>query len=239
MPSTRLSAWNVRPAAVTVFRSTMVARALSTYSTSSCSLVCQFMNACALPRPARNSRTISRMLARDGVELGEEQLVGEPAHPVQLLGRLGEQVVRHAGLVRAGATEERPAVDDQRAAAHGPHVGRAEPAAGPAADEDRVVARVLVPGPGSAAARSPGRRASARSARSTRRGSGAGHECPRAHRPFSPVRSSIGHRRRARPCPAGTKMRLQGLAHLGGGLAHVAQLGERGGPAEVAQPAVG
>ena len=144
MPSTRFSARKVRPAAVTVCLSTIVARALSTYSTSSCSLVCQFMNACALPRPARNSSTRSRMLARDGVELGEEQLVGEPPHPVELLGGLGEQVVRHAGLVRARAAEERPGVDDQRPAAHRLHVRRAEPAAGAAADEDRVVLAVAV-----------------------------------------------------------------------------------------------
>jgi len=88
------------------------------------------------------------MLAREAsnfgknVELREEHLVGEPPHPVQLLGRLGEQVVRHAGLVRAGAAEERPRVNDQRPAAHRPQVRRAEPAAGTTADEHRVVARV-------------------------------------------------------------------------------------------------
>ena len=71
MPSTRLSARNVRPATVTVSASTIVARAFSTYSTSSCSFVCQFMKACALARPFRNSRTSSRMLARDGSNFGK------------------------------------------------------------------------------------------------------------------------------------------------------------------------
>ena len=79
-----------------------------------------------------------------GVELREEQLVGEPPHAVELLGRLGEQVVRHAGLVRARAAEERPRVDDQRPSTHRPHVGRAEPTAGAAAHEDGVVDRIGV-----------------------------------------------------------------------------------------------
>ena len=61
---TRLRASNVRPAAATVLASRISASALSTKSTSSWTWVCQFMNACAVERPARKSSTSCRMLAR-------------------------------------------------------------------------------------------------------------------------------------------------------------------------------
>ena len=63
---------------------------------------------------------------------------------VHLPGRLGEQVVRHAGLMRAGAAQERPCVDGELAAAAGLQEGRAEPAGRPAAHEDRVVLAVVL-----------------------------------------------------------------------------------------------
>ncbi len=80
----------------------------------------------------------------DAVHLREPVLAREGARQHQLGGDLGEQMMRHAGVVRARAAEERPAVDDQLAAAHGAHIGRAEPPAGAAADEDRVELPVIV-----------------------------------------------------------------------------------------------
>ncbi len=47
-------------------------------------------------------------------------------------------MVRDAGVVRTAAAQERPAVDDQLASAHGAQIGRAEAAGRAAADEDRV-----------------------------------------------------------------------------------------------------
>ncbi len=64
VPSTRLPARNRSPAASTVCSSITVAAAFRMYSIPSCSLLCQFMNACAELRPARNSSTTWRTEAR-------------------------------------------------------------------------------------------------------------------------------------------------------------------------------
>jgi hypothetical protein len=67
-----LRAENVYPAAATVFASRISASALSTNSTSSWTWVCQFMKAWAVERPARNSSTSCRMLARDASKGGKK-----------------------------------------------------------------------------------------------------------------------------------------------------------------------
>ena len=77
-----------------------------------------------------------------------ERRVPQPAlhvpGQVELAGALGEQVMRDAGLVRAGPAEERPGVDGELAAAPGAQERRAEPARRAAADEDRVVLAVVL-----------------------------------------------------------------------------------------------
>ncbi len=78
------------------------------------------------------------------VEGREEELVGEPLGAVEQRRGLGEEVMRHARLVRAAAAEKRPAVDDEGAPAHRAQVRAAEPAGRAAADEDRVVDAVAV-----------------------------------------------------------------------------------------------
>ena len=47
--------------------------------------------------------------------------------------------MRQTGLVRAGTTEEGPAVDHQRTAAHRLEIGGSESPGGATADEDRVI----------------------------------------------------------------------------------------------------
>ena len=79
------------------------------------------------------------------VEFGREpELAGHVPGEVHLAGRLGEQVVRNAGLVRAGAAEERPGIDDQLPATARPQVGRSEPAGCTATDENGVVLPVVL-----------------------------------------------------------------------------------------------
>ena len=82
-----------------------------------------------------------------GLLLVERRIPQPPLHvpgQVELAGALGEQVMRDAGLVRAGAAEERPGVDGELAAAPRAQVRRAEPAARAAADEDGVVLPVIL-----------------------------------------------------------------------------------------------
>ena len=82
------------------------------------------------------------------VERREPQLALHVPGQVELAGAFGEQVMRDAGLVRAGAAQEGPGVDGELAAAAGPEEGRAEPAAGAAADEDGVVLAAVLIRPG-------------------------------------------------------------------------------------------
>ncbi len=102
------------------------------------------MIACGYMRPALNSSTIS---CDAGPLLVERRVPQPPLHvpgQVELAGALGEQVMRDAGLMRAGPAEERPGVDGELAPAAGAQVRRAEPAARAAADEDGVVLPVVL-----------------------------------------------------------------------------------------------
>ena len=64
----------------------------------------------------------------DAVHVGEPVFAAEGAGEHQLGGAFGEHVVRDAGIMRAGAAQERPAVDDELAPTHGAQIGRAEAA---------------------------------------------------------------------------------------------------------------
>ena len=61
-------------------------------------LGCQFTNACAPPRPGWNTLIVDHA-GTVRVEPRQEHLLGEPAHPVEFLGRVAEQVVGQTGLV--------------------------------------------------------------------------------------------------------------------------------------------
>ncbi len=113
-PETSLRAVKVRSVARTVLRSKMVARALSTYSTSSCCLVCQFTNACALPRPAWNT-----LIVDDAGPVWVEPREETSPRRTSASGRVPRPSRRTGGAVdRPGGQDpaERPRVGDQRSA---------------------------------------------------------------------------------------------------------------------------
>lgn len=74
MASTMLSVANRSPFTSTVFLSITMASALRMYSISSCSLLCQFMKACALLRPRLNNLIMSTMDARDSSNFGNHKV---------------------------------------------------------------------------------------------------------------------------------------------------------------------
>ena len=118
--STRFRAVKRRPSTSTVWESMILAGVFRMNSMSSCSLDCQFMMACGYIRPGLEQ--VDDLLDA-GPLLVERRVPQAPGHvpgQVHLPGRLGEQVMRHAGLVRAGAAQEGPRVDGELRGRPGP-----------------------------------------------------------------------------------------------------------------------
>ncbi len=75
----------------------------------------------------------------DAVHLRKPERPAEGALKHQFSGAIGKQMMGYAGVVRTGAAEERPRLDDQLASAHRAQVRGAKTAAGSATEIDRVV----------------------------------------------------------------------------------------------------
>ena len=104
---------------------------------------------CALPVHVRVRATALRTeqlhqlqdRRRTRIELRVPEATLQRPRLIELPCGLTEEVVGYAGLVRARAAQEGPALQHQRPAAETAQDGGAEPACAPAADEDRVEVR--------------------------------------------------------------------------------------------------